>query len=430
MQNEEYEFHYSKFPKKESDRVLFFAELRIKFEEDIKTNPLYDDFFTEHGISRSRFANRWAFYKSNFLKLGEFLLNDHNISKEVRHQELTEKYYWLIAQKKLFNLQCLWRAGKVHIPSIYCSYHFWFWGENIRECPFLDPITETEIEVMKGFLLENNEDGDNYLDRELQDYRELAERDWDGNYCNYPEWFEYYDGRMGTGVLLQLQDVVGTAEERYLDVIRKKEQKERELALEKERELALEKERELAEQKERELAEQRERKLANSPTQTDKNIPQPAAPKNPPPKKLKMVLHADMKDFIEHFEHGYIQYLYRQFKRASEVPRNDYVGTDTLYLTIEELAKADEVIYSRGGMNWYDEIISCAARYQHTIIAEDISIIHEEYMMLRSLGMINFINQPDYTSGWDYSHFIKVVENRILDGRELLGEPRDFSYLP
>src|SRR5204862_1556752 len=38
-------------------------------------------------------------------------------------------------------------------------------------------------------------------------YDEFHEKDNDDNYCYLPEWYEFYDGRLGTGVLMLLPDL-------------------------------------------------------------------------------------------------------------------------------------------------------------------------------------------------------------------------------
>ena len=57
-----------------------------------------------------------------------------------------------ILQKKLFDMQCLWRAEKIIIPEINVSSDFRYWEANIFNCPFIEPVTENEIEIILKHL--------------------------------------------------------------------------------------------------------------------------------------------------------------------------------------------------------------------------------------------------------------------------------------
>jgi hypothetical protein len=75
---------------------------------------------------------------------------------------------------------------------------------------------------MKEFLFQLDEPGNgNRFDcHEWQDYNLFLEKDENGNTSDMPEWYQFYDNRIGTGMLLLLPDIRGTMEEKYLELAR------------------------------------------------------------------------------------------------------------------------------------------------------------------------------------------------------------------
>jgi len=72
----------------------------------------------------------------------------------MQYQEEVNESFDLILHKKLFNLQLQWRAELVEIPQIRICGDFLFWKKRIRDCPFIDAVTSTEVEIMKRFLVD------------------------------------------------------------------------------------------------------------------------------------------------------------------------------------------------------------------------------------------------------------------------------------
>lgn len=184
--------------------------------EELKNNPkciAYLAKFTES--SADNFLEYYASEKATFLERGKFL-RDRQLSNEAHFRNRAEKFYWQIAQKKLFNLQCQWRAGQIDLP-VEVSIEFHYWEKNIKACPFNDPVTSEDLEVMLKFLKKPHSDTEEYLFEEWQDYDGYKSQGEFG--AEYPDWYEFYDNHMGTH-LLSLPNIRGAEEERYLDAWR------------------------------------------------------------------------------------------------------------------------------------------------------------------------------------------------------------------
>ena len=57
-----------------------------------------------------------------------------------------------IQQKKLFDLQCQWRAEMIELKGISTTNDFEYWEMNIREAKFLTRITEGELKTYMDYL--------------------------------------------------------------------------------------------------------------------------------------------------------------------------------------------------------------------------------------------------------------------------------------
>ena len=128
-----------------------------------------------------------------------------------------------IQQKKLFDYQCLWRTEKVTHPILKLTKDFDYWEENIFNCPFITPITEEEVDIyiqyLQSFNFENQQD---WLER-WQDYEEIKEAyNTNNENRNFPEWYDFHNGRTGLSSYLLLPDVRGQKEEFYMELWRDK----------------------------------------------------------------------------------------------------------------------------------------------------------------------------------------------------------------
>lgn len=93
-------------------------------------NPEVQIFFDRYRkFSVENFCNRYADFKKASLRYG----STYRESKERRETEdidLAMEQIEMIQQKKLFDLQCLWRAGMIDIPQIrsVCEFQMWEYG--------------------------------------------------------------------------------------------------------------------------------------------------------------------------------------------------------------------------------------------------------------------------------------------------------------
>jgi hypothetical protein len=187
-----------------------------KLLSELKNNPRVTAYLAGfEESSAERFLESYAGTKQMLLQHGEdwrrWQLNDSDYFRTS-----AEKFYWLIAEKKLFNLQCLWRAEQINLP-VAVTWEFQYWSKNIKACPFLEDATEAEIEAMIGYLERASYDHEEYDPWDWQAHDEFREEETGiGAGSNYPAWYEAYDNYFGTQHLMALPDIKGEREEKYL----------------------------------------------------------------------------------------------------------------------------------------------------------------------------------------------------------------------
>jgi len=303
------------------------------------------------------------------------LYKDSIDNENLQWVESARHHLQFILQKKLFDAQCLWRAEKVKFEGVELCADFQVWENDIFNCPFIDPITERDIDLYAAYLQQNNVDLTD--DGSWQDHEEIKEayNSNNGN-RNFPEWYDFHNGRTGNGVLMTLPDVRGEKEEFYCDLHH---------------------------------AQQRE---ANK--EEDENWE-----KNRDKRPWIRYYEKDtMNWFVTTFENKDIQTLYKDYTFAN---RHRDEEIDWMQI-IKELLHADEHVPIEAHYDCLEALEIAYEKYRCKKIAGALWAAFEEYVMNRQLG-IAF--EPNGTS---YKWLKKIYLENVLHGRKLNGEPEDLNF--
>lgn len=187
--------------------------------EELRNNPKVQKYVSEYDEeSVNSFLNHYAGIKEMLLQYNEMYRKSHSADVEF-YRNAAEDFYWQIAQKKLFNQQCLWRAQRIDLP-IEVMYEFTYWERNIQSCPFIEPVTEEEINTMIDYLEQATYDSvDEYMDN-WQDYEYFRDEETHmGAGDEYPAWYTWYDEHIGPPDVMMLPDIRGAAEDKYTSVV-------------------------------------------------------------------------------------------------------------------------------------------------------------------------------------------------------------------
>lgn len=286
-----------------------------------------------------------------------------------------------ILQKKLFDLQCLWRANEITIASITISKSFERLGGNIFNCDFLEPITEDEIAMYQEYLIQGDFEFNDYEDfYDWQNYDEIKKSyhsEVSGSII--PSWYMFHNLRTGNSKLFLLPDSRGEKEKFYLDLFRKDMDE-------------------------------------NNPSKTSQeNIITDTRP------FFNIYEDEILLHILKTFDTKEAQKLYEYYHEGFEKKHDENEEYETIF---NELLKVNEFVPIESHYNFKEALKNAYHRYKCQKIAEHIPIAYEQYMFNLQFG----ISAPSERNSISWDLLIATVENAILDGRELNGEPRDFDF--
>lgn len=378
-------YHYSKLPKGAIEKSRYKDKLVYEFENDLLTNPKYKGYFAKYEPFYIRgFINRYVRHKISIVGYPEFYLDVEHGFHEVIRKEETNRLMEYILQKKLFNMQLLWRAEQITIPGIKTSEDFEVWERKIFECPFIENITRTEIKLMQNHVISDDFSDEHY--RSLlywQKYNVLMEQEEQGVFTNMSSWYQLYDDKFNTGDLLLLPDIRGEKEEAYIQKYFK----------------------------------------------WKRNQPPEIRPPHVPYVKdtLDIILGNEetYTEFMDLFEDDYLCTLHHNWSTIHELKDKTF-EEDTFNDAVNKLKGAEVPPIIEGGLPWHEAVIKCAEKYAKQTLAASLDDAFAEYKMKRELNIP--ITDDNYRNPEMFEKYAKEREERILKGRELSGEPRDFNF--
>ena len=384
-------YHQNNVPKDFGTRKLFFEELKNKFLEEAKQSPKLKQYYSNYKKnSVSAFLLQYAERKAYLIENYEIFVNHFDKIKEITFREKSEEMFDLIRQKKLFNLQLEWRAEKVKIPEIKASCDFDFWQDHIKSCHFVPLITLDDVEAMKQFLNDENycmQSDPEYYPWQSTD--ELLEKNENGEFEYYPDWYQFYDERMGTTSLLLLPDIRGEKEEHYIDISRQFRNKKRE----------------------------------------EENKINPPVPYIPPPPSL-MAGSEELLEFAEQFEKDehFIELFRIWDGQIQEIKKVDDRIEERQRLILDRLMISKHPVYMPSGYRWDEAIEQCHQQYFNQAICDDLDILFEEYVMQVGNGTLPQEDSETLIQLYNEHYGISLWHPMILQGRELSDEPQDFNF--
>lgn len=350
--------------------------------QEIKANEAIQQYFSTFcANSIEDFIKHYLEEKTRWMEYAEICLKMMN-DEDVEWVEEAFMHLENILQKKLFDLQCSWRAEQIKIEGIKLCCEFDYWGDDILNCPFVEPITKQELGLYIAYLEYPGRDLDEDNtpnDCDWQDYEELkkAERDDnDDSTRNFPEWYEFVNTRTGADALLLLPDIRGQKEEFYLNLFQK----------------------ELRNKRKNEPAEHVDTDDRPYLWGHDKEV---------------------IEYFVQTFETNEIKEAFRSDKWNY---RNSYKKGD-LDFYIDTLLSAEEEIPIEANTNWIEGIRMATEKYKRRKIVEALPEAWEQYKMNKEMG-IGFLKDRRESDRW----LIDFHTNRILTARRLNGEPQDLDF--
>src|SRR5574338_93348 len=373
--------NFSKSGQEDINRTITREKLIAEIEQDLKNNPRYKSFFDQYNPrSINYFIDYYKNRKASWIMWGD-LYNNIEKKKILKYSTIANDKLWEIQQKKLFNLQCRWRAEEIELPGINLTYDFWYWELYIRQCPFISPISEDEYQLYCDYILSDDFELEDVPSYQWQSYEDFKAEYMDSKrVVTTPEWYQFYDSRMGTGGLLTLPDIRGDKEQFYFKLYFENEKKQNP-------------------------------EKYNIKTDPDTR-PQ-----------LKYYDHEELEQFIETFEDTKIKDAYRAFKN-NNLENLEHDGK--LMDAIEVLKQDDNYELTFAG-NWRDSIIKTAYNYEKQKVYAAFSTAYKNYLNRLNMG-IDFDHELTQDTIDHINQLINLYKQKILKGRILNNEPADLNF--
>ncbi|MGE0638025.1 MAG: hypothetical protein AB7P01_16395 [Bacteroidia bacterium] len=175
--------------------------------------------------SVEQFINSYAFSKVHWYLAG-------HRKKPTKENRILNNVLWCIdaiQQKKLFDLQCRWRANELKIPGIDIAMAFTSLEDNISEVNNLFAIGYADIELFKRYLadkplhLHYNTSLPWQYHKAIKAWYLEPEPSRGNQYAE--SWYDYHNRYTGNNKLMHLPDERGAKEEFYIALAEAEETK-------------------------------------------------------------------------------------------------------------------------------------------------------------------------------------------------------------
>jgi hypothetical protein len=307
----------------------------------------------------------------------------------VQYKEAGLECLKIIQQKKLFDKQCEWRAEQFTHPEIEFSRDFSVWEHNVLNCPFIEPVSQQDIEFFTEYLLSGQEQKLAWLsnwqdyDRYKSSYEDNEEDD------EFPQWYNYHDFKKGITSPLLLPNIRGKKENYFRSIG---------------------------------LIEQRKKRQEEI-----KN-----APSAPAPLPYLWSGQKEMEAFMKLFEkdkstlRAYKMYCMYFQQDENEENKEEANLWEQVEKAIYDLKDCYEPLPVFGiHHDWKEAIIATAKHWLDIQTARALPVVYDEYIFKYQSRISHSYSEEAVNT---YRCFAEMIKEQILLGRELSGEPRDFNF--
>lgn len=360
--------------------------IRQNTEQELRTNPLFRSFFAQFNpASVDSFIRSYARRKAIYLTRGPQYL-DQKEQTSLRHKMLAEEALWAIQQKKLFNLQCQWRAEVIKLKGVLHSTQFSLLSSNIQYCPYISPVSRAEVDLYISYL-KSGTASHMYSFDNWQDYEAFRAEfhsgsdDADDNAPEHmPSWYRFYDEHMGTSSLLWLPDYRGEKENRY-----------------------------------RSLARQRQLETVRNRQNAKMDDSRPF---------LSIFDTQVVESFVKRFENGKLLRYCRAVEEFQQQLDQEMEVDEALNI----LRNAGRTVQVYSNPDWKNAIIDAARNFELEQVATLLPAVHQEYIIRIENG-INFPQSIADKKREEHAFQVcEIARMQILEGRRTLGEPEDLCF--
>ena len=383
----------------EADKHQAEANAAAIVAADLLTNARYDEFFAPYQPTlRQSFAHHYVLHRQHWVNDGE--REDARPGRNLNlHEKEAYRALWAIQQKKVFDLQCRWRAEEVRdVPGVLIADDFQTLGHDIEHCTAVPPITPDEFALFLAWVQQADyaANFDDMFDSRFgwQQFRLVRETlvpdapPIAGRVIPtpkvVPDWYRFHNAHTGHGRLLYLPDVRGTKEDRYWDAWRAGEDEKKAIA------------------------------------EAAGTLP----PVDPRPSYLQGdELRALAQAFARHFEPPRLN----RWREMSELLHPPVTEEERQFNTmVARMQMMTEPVPVAAGPDWRTATRDAFLAHCHRKLVECLPLVYEEYQQRQGWGIAQPNRLEDnFALKYDLAG---LYRSWILDGRTRLGEPENFDF--
>jgi hypothetical protein len=344
------------------------AKLVAQYKKDDRFIGLSDE-YTEESVKS--FIETYASYKASLQQNGNPHKENARMERE-RMEKLAIKCLAEIQHKKLFDLECQWRANRIKLPRVEISEDFNVLAENILQADVPEQITFYDIEFYQQYLV--SPEADLYHVGPLYPYfgtvKDAFENDDNDHEGAIPIYFKYHMQKTGSDSYLRLTDIRGKKEGFYEKLFYQNQKK--------------------------------------------KNTPQPVTEK--PLKPSLSTMDEEIARVAAQFDSKKLARFIRNFNESNS---NSFVKVDFAFLY---LSQQTETIPIESGDNWRESLYIAYKRHEYKCLSAILPQVWEEYLMKKKMNVAFESDQQMWQKRRE------MTAKRILEGRLLNGEPANFDF--
>lgn len=397
---------YHDYHQQEADKHQQQALVDARVAADVLTNPRYDAFFAPYQpAAREQFVHDYVSRRHLWAQFGDFY-ERHLTGQLTQFEEEAYERLWDIQQKKLFDLQCVWRAEQATVPGVETSADFDTLGSRIENCTAIPLITPEELDLYLAWVEQADYEQQLRYHRatryySARQYYEDAKRELDRDpdapdedafrFDEASEWYEFHNQHTGTGRLLALPDLRGSKEKRYLNAWRAHNHALREAEVAAEAEAA---------------------------------AAAPVVPPDPRPARLSYYEAQDLLGaFAQQFEPAVLNRQRVSYEAAN--PPSTWEDEE-LAQVLRFLDDVEEPVPIAAGDDWRLAVRQASYAYRKQKLLTSLPQAYEAYCQRQEWG----IAQPACSDDDDDDAYsiASWYNDAIRAGRKLLGEPEDLDF--
>ncbi len=310
-------------------------------------------------------------------------------ARPMKHMDNAESHFWEIQQKKLFDIQCQWRAELIQLEGIESTFDFEHWEKHIETCPYLSPVSQEEFELYVSYVKSSHFEFEDHLFHQYQGYYAFKVDPEDGeSLADLPPWYQYHNLMTGTNGLL-LPDIRGAKEERYMDVARKHN---------------------------------REKAEAEHPARTAEEIAESQKPfiSSSEEEILALAAKVESPELLKDMKAGIAENKF-------------HADLEDVIMAIHYLGETKERFAFEPGLDWRQQVLQTEKRRKSIFMLEALHIVFSDYQLRQQLGLGYHLKEDGMSelekqlqkTGNGIRHLLKDL---VMQGRQILGEPKDWNF--